>query len=234
LPADAQALRAGVARLTGLDTSTIEIQTLLEEVVQAAHVLFRLSGAGFMLIDDRNALRSVVSSDRSGQLLEQAQREHGEGPCVDAFVTDTTTRCADLGRDPRYPKVGPALTGEGVHAVLGVPIELGGGPVGSLNVYCDQPHEWVDDEVTALQTYGRLLGRMLAAALAAEQRGQLADQLQHALNYRIVIERAVGYLMATHGLNAVEAFDRLRRAARDRQRRVADLSREVLDGRLVL
>lgn len=234
MPADPAALKAGVARLAKLDPSTVEIQSLLEEVVKAANGFFALCGAGFMMIDDRNALRSVAASDHAGALLEDAQRESGEGPCIDAFVTDNITRCTDLGDDARYHRVGPGLATEGVRAVLGVPIRLGGGPIGSLNVYVDEPHEWTDEEVAALDTYGKLLSRLLAAALVAEQQGQLADQLQHALNYRVVIERAVGYLMSQHQVQAVEAFDRLRRAARDRQRRVADLASDVLERRIIL
>jgi AmiR/NasT family two-component response regulator len=46
----------------------------------------------------------------------------------------------------------------------------------------------------------------------------------------VVIERAIGFLMATHGVDAVTAFSRLRREARDRRRRVADLAAEILGG----
>ena len=63
---------------------------------------------------------------------------------------------------------------------------------------------------------------------AAREHGILADQLQYALDYRVVIERAVGYLMGAHRLDAVTAFDVLRRQARDSRRRVADVATEVL------
>ena len=58
----------------------------------------------------------------------------------------------------------------------------------------------------------------------------MADQLQYALDYRVVIERAVGYPMGAHRLDAVTAFDVLRRRARDSRRRVADVAAEVLNG----
>ena len=58
----------------------------------------------------------------------------------------------------------------------------------------------------------------------------MADQLQYALDYRVVIERAVGYLMGAHGLTAATAFNMLRRQARDTRRRVADVAAEVLGG----
>lgn len=234
MPVEPYVLRDGIARLSKLGATNPPIEDLLNEVVGAIQSLFGLSGAGFMMVDDRNALRSVASSDRAGEVLETAQRDHGEGPCIDALVFDTTTTCADLARDPRYRKVGPALAEQGIHAVIGVPIRVGGGSVGSLNVYVDQPHEWTGDEIAALETYGQLLAGFLAAALSAHQKSEVADQLQYALDYRVVIERAVGYLMARHDTTAVEAFDTLRRAARDRQRRVADVAGDVLERRIPL
>ena len=69
---------------------------------------------------------------------------------------------------------------------------------------------------------------MVSAALAAHDHGVLADQLRYALDYHVVIERAVGYLMGAHSLDAVTAFDVLRKRARDSRRRVADVAAEVI------
>lgn len=234
MPVNADVLHAGIARLGKLTGPEVGLEPLLEETVDAVHGLFGLSGAGFLVLDEQNALRSVVASDEAGEILESAQQDAGEGPCVEALVRDVTITSSDLSRDGRYAHVGPRLAERGVHAVLGVPISVGGGPIGALNVYVDQPHEWAGDEVAALQAYGHLLGRLLTAALLAAQHGQLADQLQHALDHRVVIDRAVGYLMARCQEDDVAAFNRLRRAARDRQRRVSDLADDVLAGRLSL
>lgn len=234
MPVNADVLQAGIARLGKLTGPDVRLEALLEETIDAVHGLFGLSGAAFLVLDEQNALRSVVASDQAGEILESAQQDTGEGPCVEALVRDVTVTSSDLARDGRYANVGPRLAGCGVHAVLGVPISAGGGPIGALNVYVDRPHEWAVDEVAALQAYGNLLGRLLTAALLAAQHGQLADQLQHALDNRVVIDRAVGYLMARCREDDVAAFNRLRRAARDRQRRVSDLAGDVLAGRLSL
>ena len=52
-----------------------------------------------------------------------------------------------------------------------------------------------------------------ASAVAAHNAGELAAQLQYALDYRVIIERGVGHLMARDQVDAMTAFDRLRRAA---------------------
>lgn len=231
---DHEALEASLGHLSKLGAEDVKIRDVLEEAVSAIHGLYGLSGAGMMLIDDQSSLRSVVASDSVGRLLEEVQREAGEGPCIDAYVHDVVARCSDLASDPRYERAGPVLADKGIRAVLGVPIRLSGSPVGSLNVYVDEPHQWAEDEVEPLETYSRLLAGQLASALAAHQRGQIVEQLEYALDYRRVIERAVGYLMAAHDLGAVEAFNTLRGAARDRQRRVADVARDLLERRVVL
>jgi hypothetical protein len=114
--------------------------------------------------------------------------------------------------------------------VLGVPVRLGGVTVGSLDVYRDHPHTWDASERSALVRYSAVLETILRTLLAAHRSDELARQLQYALDYRVVIERAVGYLMAARHTDAVTAFDLLRRAARNRRRKVADLAQELLDG----
>lgn len=231
---DHDALEAGINHLAKLGAADVTIRDVLDEAVGAIHGLYGLSGAGMMLIDDQSNLRSVAASDDAGRLLEELEREAGEGPCIDAYVYDVVASCADLAADSRYTRVGKLLADKGIRAVLGVPIRLSGSPVGSLNVYVDEPHDWPEDEVEALETYSRLLAGQLASALAVHQRGQIVDQLEYALDYRRVIERAVGFLMAQRDVDAVDAFDALRRTARDRQRRVADVARDLLERRIRL
>jgi hypothetical protein len=131
--------------------------------------------------------------------------------------------------DSRWPELRTRLSAQ-VRAVAGTPIMLGGSPVGTLNVYRDEPVEWDKSDVNALIAYSGLVAEVLATALAAQAHGIVAGQLQYALDYRVVIERAVGYLMGTYRLDAVTAFDILRRRARDSRRRVADVATEILGG----
>jgi hypothetical protein len=109
---------------------------------------------------------------------------------------------------------------------------LSGSPVGTLNVYRDRPTDWDSSDIQALRAYSDLIAEAIGAALAAQEHSVLADQLRYALDYRVIIERAVGYLMGAHGLDAVTAFSILRKRARDSRRRVADVAAEFSDGLL--
>jgi GAF domain-containing protein len=73
------------------------------------------------------------------------------------------------------------LVGVQIRAGLSVPVELVGGPIGTLDVYAAEPRGWDDAEVTAAQAYAGAIGSLLAAAAKAELTGALAEQLQTAL-----------------------------------------------------
>ncbi|MBV9048291.1 MAG: GAF and ANTAR domain-containing protein [Solirubrobacterales bacterium] len=207
------------------------LQDAFHATLDAARSLFNATGAGVMLVDDGSMLRAVAATDARGYMLESRQEDTGEGPCVDALVTDRIVLCADLASDPRWPRLQPDLPDSGVRAVLGVPVHAANVTVGSLNVYRDAPHDWGETEIEALETYALLIERLLVNALQAEHLSQLAEQLQHALDNRVVIERAVGLIMGREEVDAVTAFDRLRRMARSSERRAAEVAAEILEGR---
>src|SRR5438067_1671655 len=79
-------------------------------------------------------------------------------------------------------------------------------------------------EIDALRAYATVIEGVLHAALQVRERGELAEQLQHALDHRVVIERAVGVTMGRDGIDAVTAFNKLRHVARSSERRVADVA----------
>lgn len=210
-----------------------ELMSSLREVADACVGIFGVSGSGIMIADDQNITRYVAATDGPGRVLEIAESETGSGPCTEAFVTNRLVPVTDLENDPRWPELAALVAGRGVHAVLGSPVRLGGITVGTLDVYRDHPHEWEDGELAALSRFSDLVGTMMMTALAAHHAQELADQLQYALDYRVVIERGVGYLMARDRIDPVTAFDALRRAARNTQSRIGDVAGRLLEtGRL--
>jgi GAF domain-containing protein len=206
-----------------------DIAAAVGGVVQAVTGLFRVTGAGLMIVDEQRDLRYVAASNAISKVVEEEQSRAGEGPCVTAFLYDRVVHVDDLRADSRWPRVRGIFLRHGVAAVLGVPVHLGGVPVGTLDVFADRPHSWDDTETAALRRYGELVEAVLSTALAAHRAGELAAQLQYALDYRIVIERAVGYLMARRGTGPEDAFNELRGAARARRRKVAEVAQYLLD-----
>lgn len=205
----------------------------LRRVIDACGQLFRVNGGGLMLADEHGELRYVVASSGPSEVLEQVQIDTNQGPCVDTFVRDEVTVCCDLANDDRYQVAAPLIVPHGIGAVLGVPVRLSGLPVGSLDLYVDRPYDFDDSETAALTRYGDVVDAMLHAAVTANRAGELAAQLNYALDYRVPIERGIGYLMARDGLCHSDAFGRLRNAARSSRRKIGDVAADLLDtGRL--
>ncbi len=230
MPIDPDALASSIAGLAELSAAGGGLERALEHVVDETHRMFAVDGAGLLLLDQGDVLRYVVASDERGRLMETLQKQAGEGPCLDAFEHGRPTVAADVATDPRWPSFGLLAGQHGIRAVLGVPVDLGDGPVGTLNVYASERHEWDDGEVEAIRAYARIVGSVLSSAIEAHLRDRVVEQLQYALDRRVVIEQAKGILMEREGLASEAAFERIRQHARSHRERVSDVARRIVEG----
>jgi GAF domain-containing protein len=202
----------------------------LQQLTDAAKLLFGADGAGLMLIDAEGALRWASASDQTAQTVEDGQERLAQGPCAVAFSQRLPAAIRDLSTEPDWQEFSQVLISEGICAALSVPVELDGGVIGTLDIYAGKARDWDPSEVAALQAYAGLVASLLSAAVAAQVKGRLADQLQAALEHRWLIEQAKGVLMGREDVDAQTAFERLRGAARSSTRRLADVAREVTAG----
>jgi GAF domain-containing protein len=226
---DDAALAESLRRLSQPRDDDGSIVTALHVVVRACVELFGVDGAGVLIADEQDILVYAAASDGPGRLLEQTEAEAGEGPCTEAFVQRSVVTTRDVTAEAeRWPTLASAMAAQPVRAILGTPVLLGGVPVGTLDVYKSTPHVWDDSEKAAIGRYAEIISTTLGAALQAHTAGELARQLQYALDYRVVIERAVGYLMAKQSLDAVAAFNALRTVARRRRTKIGVVSEHVL------
>jgi hypothetical protein len=180
-----------------------------------------------MLLDPDQRLRNIAVSDRRVHDLEELQIEHGEGACVEAFEDKTLIDTEDLAAEARWPNFSPAA----VEGPAG-----GAGQPDSLQPACDRGRGGVLGQGAPLVARGGAgPGRLHRPGRAhhrqlfqSEERGELATQLQWALDARVVIEQAKGALVAQEGLSEREASERLRRQARSQRRRVVEVAEEVM------
>lgn len=226
---DRAALDAALSQLDGSGLAELELEDALARVVDATRNVFVVTGTGLMFVSEDSVLRYVAATDEAGRTLEVAQAEVGTGPCVEALVNDRVVRVDDMASDPRWPEVSERVVPAGVRSVLGLPVSVAGATLGSLNVYCDERHEWDESEEEALAAFAHLVGALVASAVLSARRGSLVQQLQHALEHRVAVERAVGVLMGRDGLDAIAAFNRLRDVARSRREKVGVLAQRFLE-----
>jgi GAF domain-containing protein len=228
MPMSAKEVRQALRELEDLRYAAGNLDEALRRIVDATHRLFAVDGAGLMLLDPDQLLRNIAVSDRRVQDLEELQIEHGEGPCVEAFEDKTLIDTEDLAAEARWPNFSPAAVERGLRAVLGSPIPYNQHAIGVVVVFSAKVHPWSPEGELALVAFTDLAALSIANSFQSEKRGELATQLQWALDARVVIEQAKGALVAQEGLSEREAFERLRRQARSQRRRVVEVAEEVM------
>jgi putative methionine-R-sulfoxide reductase with GAF domain len=215
-----------------LDTLSLEsgLARTLQQVLDSAKALFDADRAGLMLVDHAGALRWASASDQVAEPVAAGQERLAQGPCMLAFAQRAPVAVRDLSAEPGWRDLAQVRIDEGIRAALSVPVQVAGGPVGTLDIYAAAPKEWDASEAAALQAYAGLVASLLAAAVTAQVTGRLADQLQGALEHRVLIEQAVEVLIDREGMDAQEAFVWLRTAARSSGREVVEVAGEVVGG----
>ena len=219
-----------LARSIGALTLDLErgLAVALQELTNMLQALFGVATAGLMLVDERGDLHWATAADQQGQVLEAWQERLAQGPCARAFAEGKPVAMRDVTQEPEWAEIAGVYLAEGIRAALSVPVELGGSPIGTLDLYDRRPRDWTHAEVSALEACAGILAVLLGAAAQAHLQGQLAAQLQHALDHRVLIEQAKGVLMEREGIDTREAFERLRAMARSSRRKTADVAREIL------
>ena len=229
MPIDPADLAKSIGTLTDLHPDE-DLAATLQQAVGAAKQLFDADAAGIMLADLDGTLRWASASDQRAQTLEDNQEVFAAGPCMEAFTSGRPAVLHDAKLDRRWGEITLVFVEVQIRSGLSVPVDLGGGPIGTLDVYAADPRGWDDSEITALQAYAGVVASLLSAAAKSHRRGALADQLQTALDSRGLIERAKGALMERERLDDQEAFTHLRRAARSSGRKLTEVAGEVAAG----
>src|SRR5215207_2959378 len=230
MPIDPAALTRNIGALARLDAEG-DLGRAMQQITSAAKALLGVDGAGLMLADERGVLRWATASDQQIQIIEEGEERLGEGPCINAFVEHAPMVMRDAAKEPHWGRITDVVTGQEMRAGLSVPVQLEGGPIGTLDLYSAAPRDWDQTEISAAQVYAALAATLLSLAVGAQVKGRLAEQLQTAFEHRNRIERAKGMLMVQEGIDDAAAFERLRSAARSTRRSLIDVVNEVLGGR---
>jgi GAF domain-containing protein len=206
------------------------LESVVRPALVAATRLFLVAGVALVLVDETGELRGAVAAGDLAEALEGAAPQLWSGPSLEVLAGGEPVRTADLPGDGRWPALAelPALAG--VKSLLCVPVEGPGGPAGTFTAVRRPGRPWPAQEVESLHVYAGVVASLVRAAVDAERDAQVIGQLEHALHHRVVIEQAKGILMEREQLDPAGAFDRLRKAARARRRRVSEVAAEVIAG----
>ena len=202
------------------------LHVLTERCVQ----LLGVSAAGLLLADGQGILQVVAASSERTRLLELFQLQADEGPCVECYRTGQPVSVSDLPTAGRWPRFTAAAAEVGFASVHAIPMRLRTEIVGALNLFNVDEGD-LDPEILRI---GQALADVATIGLlqqrAIHRRDALTEQLQAALNSRILIEQAKGVLAERLHLEMPEAFTLLRSTARRQNRRLSELAEAVVSG----
>jgi GAF domain-containing protein len=222
-------VREALGELGRFRFGEMRVEDALHEIVHTTHTMFDVDGAGLMLTDSEQHLRSVAASDKRLEHLEELQIEHAEGPCIAAYEDKTLVGVEDLAHDTRWPKFSDAAVSRQVRAVLASPLPYNQDAVGVVAVVSEQSRPWTAEGELALLAFTDLAALLIASMMQSQQQSELATQLQGALDSRKIIEQAKGVLMGKHGIPPRTAFEQLRAQARAERRKVAAICAEIVE-----
>lgn len=205
-----------------------DVVELLTSLATHCVEIFDASQAGILLADRSGGLQVVAYSSEKMAHLELFELQHDEGPCVDCFRSGRFVASSDLNDDrDRWPRFAPEALEAGLHAAWAIPMRLRDATIGSLNLLRAEPGTLSEPDLTAAQALADVATVGLIQQRAAEDARLLSDQLQTALDSRIVIEQAKGVLAEHQGISMDRSFAALRNFARETNQRLTDVAAAV-------
>lgn len=206
-----------------------DVIEFLQMVTARTAELANVSAVGLLLADHHGQLQFMAASDEAARLLELFQIQHHEGPCLDAFMTRVPVVNANLSQAAhRWPLFAPRAAGSGFHSVHAIPLRLRNEVIGALNLFGTGSGTLEPADVQVVQALADIATIGLLQERAIHRAEILTEQLQGALNSRVVIEQAKGTLARTHGVSVDAAFERLRTYARRNNLKLSDVAHAVI------
>jgi GAF domain-containing protein len=210
-----------------------DVVDLLDRLVMTCLEVFDMTAAGILLSDQRGVLHLMASSSEQTRVLELFQLENHEGPCLEAVRTAAAVVAADPSvMRGRWPRFAAAADRAGYRSVHAFPLRLRTETIGALNLFgshtrpLDEDDQRIAQALADVATIGILQQRTLHRAAT------VAEQLQTALNTRIVIEQAKGILAEHARVDVDTAFRALRTYARSSNLRIGAVATSLVHRRL--
>jgi len=210
-----------------------DVVELLTRLADRCVELLDVAAAGLMLAAPDGDLRVMASSSEAMRVLELFELQAHEGPCLDCHRTGQPVMNQDLATvNGRWPRFAAEALAAGFHSVHALPLRLRGTVIGALNLFQLEPGEMRQADVEAAQALADVATIAILSHRAALEAQVVNEQLNHALNSRVVIEQAKGMVAERAGLNMERSFSALRTYARNQNLRLVDVAHDIIDGTL--
>ena len=200
----------------------------LAELTRSVTSVLGLGGSGVTMAEERQLRLTAVSPDSNE--LERSQEEHHEGPCRDAYETGEVVRVTDVRQESaRWPHYSATATRLGLAGVAGIPMRDADEVIGALNIYSREPREWSDEDIAVAVVLADVATSYVLNAAKLHDQEQLSEQLQHALQSRVVIEQAKGITAQRKSVTIDHAYQLMRGHARNNHASLRTVAEAIVD-----
>ncbi|MBV9088441.1 MAG: GAF and ANTAR domain-containing protein [Mycobacteriaceae bacterium] len=201
------------------------VDEVLETVTSAARELIPgVTDAGVLLISKGAKFETHAATSELVHRLDLLQQMFGEGPCLEAAVDELVVRTDDFEQEPRWPRYSRAVLEAGIRSGLSFKLYTTEVTAGALNLFSDTPNVFTAQS----EATGSVLAAHAAVAILASRRG---EQLESALASRDLIGQAKGVIMQRYKVDAIQAFEMMRRLSQNSNTRLVEIAQRVVDSR---
>jgi GAF domain-containing protein len=212
---DQSLLLQTLSRFAVILPARYDLQEALSELTESTTAVLGLCGSWVTMAND-GRLRSLSAVSQASAEL---QRDHEQlhpfpCPCRDAYSTGEIVRVTDVRESTHWPEFSATATRLSMAGVAAIPMRLADQVIGALNLYSPEPRDWSDEDMAVAGVLANVATSYMVNASKLRQQEQLSEQLQNALESRVVIEQAKGITSQQNSITLDQAYQLMRRHAR--------------------
>lgn len=209
-------LSAAFVKLADTLIADYDMVDLLDTLVTECTALLDVNAGGLMIADARGELQLVASTSEQADFVEVNQLNAGAGPCLDCFATGVAVSVANIDEtDGKWPAFRAAAAAQGFKSMHATPMRLRGQIIGTMNLFSVRAEQISDHDITVAQALADVATIGILQERSIRDSSILTEQLERALNSRILIEQAKGVMAAASSMDMDEAFSTLRNFSRN-------------------
>jgi transcriptional regulator with GAF, ATPase, and Fis domain len=192
-----------------------DLDTALTDLTENVTAVLGLCGSGVTMAND-GRLRYVTTETLASAELERDHAKLHPCPCRDAYATGEVVRVTGpWKKSTRWPEFAATAARVSVAGLAAIPMWLDHKVIGALNLYSREPRQWSDEAIAVARVMADLATSYVVNASKLHQQEQLSEQLQEALDSRIIIEQAMGITAYQCAVTIDQAYQRMRTHARN-------------------
>lgn len=225
-----QALAKAFVTLADTLVADYDVIDVLHQLTLECVELLRVDAAGLLLSDQRGALQMAAASTERARVAELFQLQSDEGPCLDCFRTSRPIAAPDLREMTDWPRFIAHTLESGYRSVHALPMRLRSETIGALNLFRVDPGALAAEELRIAQALADVATVGILQERTIRRREVIAEQLQVALNSRVIIEQAKGVLAERGQLDMDSAFQLIRGHARSTNQLLSVVALSIVNG----